>query len=187
MSQCREEGAIRAYLDGELPAADAALLEQHFADCAECGALRVALSARAERIGAFLMDLEGVPATAVLRSAARWKWTAAAAVAAVLALWFVVSNERHPVVSPPISAQAPAAVEIPRAAAPIRPVKPHITAHVPPTRRAAVRAKHVQYYMPLDEEPIDTGTVVRVAFQDGMQADVIVDTAGKPRAIRPLE
>jgi len=63
----------------------------------------------------------------------------------------------------------------------------------PATRFAAAknrtihRAKSLQYYMPLDEEPIETGTVVRVAFQDGMQADVIVDAAGRARAIRPLE
>jgi len=188
MSRCHEEGAIRAYLDGELPAGEAALLEKHLAVCSTCGGLRAELAARADRVGALMMDLEGVPATAVHRSVPRWKWAAAvSAIAAVLALFFVLLNERHPAVTRPISAKAQAPVEFPHAAAPVRPVTAQTTAHVPATRRAAARAKHVQYYMPLDEEPIETGTVVRVAFQDGMQADVIVDTAGRPRAIRPLE
>jgi hypothetical protein len=41
--------------------------------------------------------------------------------------------------------------------------------------------------MALDEEPIDTGLVMRVALPSGMQADVIVDGDGRARAIRPVQ
>ena len=64
-----------------------------------------------------------------------------------------------------------------------------VAAPVLPVRRAAARRARpapVQYYMALDEEPIDTGLVMRVALASGMQADVIVDGDGRARAIRPI-
>ncbi len=46
----------------------------------------------------------------------------------------------------------------------------------------------MQYYLALDDGPIDTGVVMRVAFDGtGMQADVIFDAEGRPRAIRPIK
>jgi hypothetical protein len=53
-------------------------------------------------------------------------------------------------------------------------------------RIQTVSQSPVQYYMALDEEPIDTGLVMRVALPSGMQADVIVDGDGRARAIRPV-
>jgi hypothetical protein len=64
-----------------------------------------------------------------------------------------------------------------------------VSVPVLPVRRAAARRARptpVQYYMALDEEPIDTGVVMRVALPSGMQADVIVDGDGRARAIRPI-
>jgi hypothetical protein len=48
------------------------------------------------------------------------------------------------------------------------------------------RAPKPQYYLALDDQPIETGTVMRVAFESGIQADVIVDSDGRPRAIRAV-
>jgi hypothetical protein len=53
------------------------------------------------------------------------------------------------------------------------------------TRRHAEKPR-VDYYVALDSEPIDSGLVVRVALEDGLLADVIVDEQGRARAVRPL-
>jgi hypothetical protein len=67
---------------------------------------------------------------------------------------------------------------------------------VKPPEIAPARAKSpkrekpqpVQYYLALDDEPIDTGVVMRVALDGtGVQADVIFDSEGRPRAIRTVK
>ena len=52
------------------------------------------------------------------------------------------------------------------------------------TVRPRRRTPQLQYFLAFDEEPIDTGTVMRVALEGGIEADVIVDASGRPRAIR---
>ena len=51
-----------------------------------------------------------------------------------------------------------------------------------------MKPPQVQYYLALDDEPIDTGVVMRVALDGtGIQADVIFDAEGRPRAIRTVK
>jgi hypothetical protein len=51
-----------------------------------------------------------------------------------------------------------------------------------------VKPPQVEYYLALDDEPIDTGIVMRAALDGaGVQADVIFDAEGRPRAIRTIK
>jgi len=184
MNQCWQEGVWRAYLDGELPAGETALGREHLTQCAACAAVHQELAARAARVGAWMTELEGVPAVARRRGPARprWQWAAAGlAVAAALAVAFVLTPKRVQVVETPRVAEFPAAP--PAVAMPISPVAAH---RVSRARTARRRTQPVQYYLALDDEPIDTGTVMRVALASGAEADVIVDSAGRPRAIRAV-
>jgi hypothetical protein len=59
-----------------------------------------------------------------------------------------------------------------------------------PRARSPKRVKppQVEYYLALDDEPIDTGIVMRAALDGaGVQADVIFDAEGRPRAIRTIK
>jgi hypothetical protein len=67
--------------------------------------------------------------------------------------------------------------------APLSPTPAHHASRARVPRR---RTQPVQYYLALDDEPIDTGTVMRVALASGAEADVIVDSEGRPRAIRAV-
>lgn len=191
MSRCWQEGDLRAFIDGELPAAECEILEEHLAGCPACAALQSELAARAGRIGAMMTDLKGMPAVSepAKRSAAGPKWAAAAAaMAAAVGLLFILSHQRPTAQRAPTIAEtavpdkpAPPAAAVRTVAASTAPVQ------APVRGRAVRRARTMQYYIALDEDPIETGMVMRVALEGGGQADVIVDAAGRPRAIRPLE
>jgi hypothetical protein len=52
---------------------------------------------------------------------------------------------------------------------------------------ARSQSPRIQYYVPLDDEPIESGVVVRVSLAaSGLLADVIYDEQGRPRAVRPV-
>jgi hypothetical protein len=50
------------------------------------------------------------------------------------------------------------------------------------------KATPTEYFLALDDDPIDMGVVMRVALDtgDAVQADVIFDADGRARAIRPV-
>jgi hypothetical protein len=107
----------------------------------------------------------------------------AAAAALAFALLPRRSEAPKPVAAPHV---APARPAIEQASAPeVERPEPS-----PPRIKSPKRAKQprVQYYLALDDEPIDTGVVMRVAL-DGtaVQADVIFDAEGRPRAIRTVK
>jgi anti-sigma factor RsiW len=182
MSQCWQEGDWRAYLDGELTTAEMDYGREHLAQCEACGALHREIASRANRVGALLMDLDAAPVMARPAAPARsgWKWAATgAALAAALTMAFVLAPKRVEVAEAP--AVTAAAVTAPTAATVATPV-------VAERRHATVRPRQrrpqLQYFLAFDEEPIDTGTVMRVALEGGIEADLIVDASGRPRAIR---
>jgi anti-sigma factor RsiW len=189
MSQCWQEGTWRAYLDGELPADEMVWGKEHLVKCAECAGLHRELSARAARVGALITELESAPEVVQREvvqgrrsSQPRRRWAVAGlALAAALAAAFVLAPKRVVPVPAPVRAGipvTPAIEEAPLAPAPLK---------RPPARRVIHhRAPQLQYYLALDDEPIDTGTVIRVALASGAEADVIVDSEGKPRAIRAV-
>jgi len=55
-AECRE--LLDAYIDGELPAADAAAVREHIASCAECAREHAALAATSRRIGETLVKYQ---------------------------------------------------------------------------------------------------------------------------------
>ena len=96
MTNCWSEGALRAYLDRELPAGDMKSVAAHLGECSACDALCTELSARAARVFTLLEGL-GEPETALRsmpmpprapsRPPLRWLWPGAAvALAAGLAI-----------------------------------------------------------------------------------------------------
>jgi hypothetical protein len=52
-------------------------------------------------------------------------------------------------------------------------------------RTAGQAAAKVDYYLALDDQPIETGYIMRLDIGD-RQADVIFDGDGNPRAIHPV-
>ena len=186
MTGCLQEGDWRAYLDGELP--DMAGAGEHLTVCAACREVYEEIAGRASRVASLMMDLEAAPVPMVRKAARRpvraWV-TAGMAVAAALAAAFVLAPQRvQTVEAPTMARRAPE----PAAAPPAPPVE--VAVSEPKVSRSRVvrprRAPRPQYYLALDDQPIETGTVMRVAFESGIQADVIVDSDGRPRAIRAV-
>jgi hypothetical protein len=183
MTQCWSEGELRAYLDSELPPGDMQRVAAHLKECAGCSGVCVEVEGRAARISMLLgalpeaepvMQLPSLPR----RSGAAGRW-AAGAVAAALAVAFLSLPKRtEKVVAQPTPAapQARVAPVLPPAA-----VKPAIIRRVVPAKPKP----QLEYYVKLDDEPIETGIVVRVGLDGGqVPADVILGPDGRARAIR---
>jgi anti-sigma factor RsiW len=199
MKECWDEGGLRAYLDRELPLEEMTRIAVHVGGCAECHARYNELAGRVARVAALMEALE-VRAVAsppgppwrrwtMLRRpiAARPVATAVLALAAAAALAFVLLPKRteapKPVVAPHV---APARPVMEQAATPTVETPEPATPRAKSPRR--VKPANVKYYLALDDEPIDTGVVMRVALNGtGVQADVIFDADGRPRAIRTVK
>ena len=185
MTQCWSEGELRAYLDQELPPRDMEQVARHLKECSACGGLYAELDGRAAWLSDLfeaLPDAEPVVNLPQLRQRSRANWRRAAAMAAALAigfLWMQKPQKRILVAAPPTAHVAPPAPGKPTPQ-PAQ-VRPAII-----RRNAPVNPKpQVQYYVKLDDEPIETGVVVRVGLQNGqVPADVILGPDGRPRAIR---
>jgi hypothetical protein len=191
MKECWDEGGLRAYLDRELPPEEMTRIAIHLGGCADCHAQYNQLAGRAARVAALMETLEvrQVAAQPIPAPVPRRHWgTAVLALAATAALAFILVPKRVPapapkqVVAPHVE---PARRAVEQAVAPV--VKLEVS---PPRAKSPKRAKpaEVQYYLALDDGPIDTGVVMRVALDGtGVQADVIFDSEGRPRAIRTIK
>lgn len=199
MKECWSEGELRAYLDRELPPDDLDRVAAHLEQCSRCQALRAGLAARAVRVSTLLEQADpggeayGLPELARLpkpRRGRAWKVGAALAMAAAFTIAFAVhlGQASRPVRQP--STKRPEIAAVPPAPPPVEVAAPVTERRRPvrPRPRAALPRVHTDYFMALDDEPIDTGIVVRVALgPDELKADVIFDPAGRPRAIRPVQ
>jgi hypothetical protein len=105
----------------------------------------------------------------------------AAALAAAVAV--MVWPAKQPVVQPrkpAVMAVVPAAQNAPSRSR----LREKATIRGAPVRK---RSGDVEYYLALDDEPIESGVVVQVTLPDtGLLAEVIYDEYGRPRAVRPL-
>jgi anti-sigma factor RsiW len=201
MSECWDEGGLRAYLDRELPLEEMTRIAVHVGGCAECHARYNELAGRAARVAALMETLQVGPVVSPPAPAQR-RWmqrprpvaTAILALAAAAALAFVLLAKRteapKPELAPHVAPHAtPARTVMEQAAAPSG-AGPWPALSSPPRAKSPRRVKppNVQYYLALDDEPIDTGVVMRVALDGtGVQADVIFDAEGRPRAIRTVK
>jgi hypothetical protein len=197
MTNCWSEGALRAYLDRELSAADMKAVAAHLGECSACDALCTELAGRAARVFALLealpepkiVPMRPVPA----RAPSRWLWPGAAvALAAGLAIASIVVQHRDdpapvavrntpPVVREPLTPEPVATGEI-------RPVTTAQTARpavAKVLRRKPAASPEMDYFVALDDQPIESGVIMRMAIQPGnAQADIVFDPAGRARAIR---
>lgn len=182
MNRCWLEGELRAYVDRELPPEEMAAVEQHLGECSACAAFARELGDRAARVDMLLAALEHAPAVCPQRPVTWHRPVLAAvalvAVAACAAFFFVSTPKRQPAIA--VQAGRPQTVSPP-------------TQRGLPTRAQPARLPHkakrpqLQYYLALDDDPIESGVVVRVSLPDsGLLADVIYDEQGRPRAVRPL-
>ena len=197
MTQCWSEGALRAYLDRELPSEEMQRVAAHLGECTVCDCLCTELAARAAHVSA-LMELLPEWSASIPRPATRreirpmWRrnWIGiAAAVAACLALAVYLLPERNPrkavVVPAPVAAPPPvmAAVEA-MASAPVEmPVETPVLARQP--RRIRPRAPEPNYFVALDDEPFESGVIMRVDVKPGnVQADIVFGPDGRAHAFR---
>ena len=190
MTQCWPEGALRAFLDGELPTGDMQQVAAHLGECRVCDGLCRELAARAAHVSA-LMELlpergEAMPRpVGVPRRRANWIGVAVA-LAAGLAVAAYLLPARHPrqilVRAAPTPAPPPAVAAAAIAPAPARTPEP------PPPRRP--RRVHPTvpepaYFVALDDEPFESGVIMRMDVTPGnVQADIVFGPDGRARAFR---
>jgi hypothetical protein len=194
MSQCWSEGALRAYLDGELPPEDMNLAAAHLEDCPVCNSLCTTLAARAAHVSALvetLVEMQGEPDPVkwprplpVRAHTTQRQWAGAVvALAAGLALAALLVP-KHEVRQPAVTATPPA----PPAFA-VNAVQP---AGVPPAKKRPAQSRSIHraaeamdYFLALDNEPIESGVVMRVGVDPGnLQADIVFGPDGRAHAIR---
>ena len=190
MTQCWPEGALRAYLDGELPGEEMQRVAAHLVECRVCDGLCSELAARAAHVSA-LLDLlpeggEAMPrAAGGARRRANWIGVAVA-LAAGLAVAVYLLPDRHPRevarVQPapaPATAPPPVAAAVERAPAPAEVPVPRRP------RRLAPSAPEPAYFVALDDEPFESGVIMRVDVKPGnAQADIVFGPNGRARAFR---
>ena len=190
MTQCWPEGALRAYLDGELPTGDMQQVAAHLGECRVCDGLCRELAARVAHVSA-LMELlpeqgEAMPRpTGVPRRRANWIGVAVA-LAAGLAVAAYLLPDRHPreTLVRPAPTPAPPAVA---AAAAVTPAPAEAPEPPPPRRPHRVRptAPEPAYFVALDDEPFESGVIMRMDVKPGtVQADIVFGPDGRARAFR---
>ena len=208
MSQCWPEGALRAQLDHELAPEEMDRVAAHLGECAACARLSSELAARAQRVGECLSALpEALPAPplewvtpAPRRTAAgrRWIGLAAALAAGLVLAALLLPRHRPPqkdadagpanvVVSAPGGKLDQANLAEAAGKLPVVMALPARTAVMPRrVRRPMLPVRTVSNeFLALDDEPIETGVVMRVGVEPGnMQADVVFGPDGRAHAIR---
>jgi len=191
MSQCWSEGALRTYLDRELPQPDRELVAAHLAECAECAGMSRNLAARAARVAVWMEALPE-PEMAVpmpLRAMTRRRWMGLAlAIAAGLAVAAMVLPRHKDVVAAPAPSVvlAPPAAVVADAAVVSAPRITAIAAVPKKIRQPKLRLPTVNNrFLALDDEPIETGVIMRVGVEPGnVQADIVFGQDGRAHAIR---
>jgi hypothetical protein len=78
---------------------------------------------------------------------------------------------------------------LPEVAVPVREASVQLPSALPARKPGAQRKKQLrQVFLALDDEPIETGVVIRVALGDaGIPADVVFGADGRARAIRLVD
>ncbi len=198
MNECWDEGALRAYFDREMPPEEMTRIAVHVGACAECHTRYNELAGRAARVSSMMSALAVEPSGAPAAPLPGRRWLrpavlSVAALAAAVALAFIVMP-KQPARQQPVAA--------PRMERVHRPIQAEVTSPEPAAaaEKAPVKGSHArsprpakpaetEYYLALDDEPIDVGVVMRVALDSAaaVQADVIFDAEGRPRAIRPVK
>jgi hypothetical protein len=196
MTECWSEGTLRAYLDRELPSEEMERVAAHLGECTVCDGLCTELAGRAAHVSA-LMELlpEWTAATPrpVVEAKRRPNWIGiAVAVAACLALAAYLRPNRRP---PEIAVAAPPAVAPSPSIAFAPPSVAAVTTDIPPApvertatrrpRRVRPPAPETAYFVALDDEPFESGVIMRMDVKPGkVQADIVFGPDGRAHAFR---
>jgi hypothetical protein len=176
----------------------------HLGECAECARLSAELAARAGRVGAQLEallealpealpvpPLEWVtPETRRATGGRRWAGVAAALAAGLVLAALLLPRHQDAAavaVPAPVAASALPPNMAEHTAQPLIVVAPARTAALPrKVRRPLLPVRTVNNeFLALDDEPIETGVVMRVGVEPGnVQADVVFGPDGRAHAIR---
>ena len=194
MTQCWPEGALRAYLDRELPTEDMQRVAAHLGKCTVCDGLCTELAARAAHVSALLELLpewSGTMPRAATPAKRRATWVGiAVALAACLAVAAYLIPDRRPWEARLLPAPAPAAPPVAAAvaeiaAAPVEPLAPQSPHRPRRPRRVRPTAPEPAYFVALDDEPFDSGVIMRVGVKPGnLQADIVFGPDGRAHAFR---
>jgi len=190
--QCISEGDLRAWLDRELEPAELETVATHLNECEACRALSDELSARATLVMSALAEL---PATQRRPRPASWRWAVpvAAMAACLLMALLMWPGKKHDVVPDATGGHPPqgnqhAVASTPSVVLPLR--RRTVVPKVIPVAAAqpfVAQPFVAQPFVALDDEPIETGVVMRVSSESGgFKADVIVGPDGRAHAIRIL-
>jgi Putative zinc-finger len=192
MTECWAEGKLRAYLDRELPAEELERVAFHLAECDECARAVAEMNARASWVGEMMGTLSAAE-TAPRRARKPWRWiAAAAALAAGIAIGVVVWRQAavqpvaFTVASDPVKSAAAAPAPETTGLRPVDriPSGPQV-ANLPHKRHTRKPAQPDDAFVALDDEPFDTGVVLRMALGPAqVPADVLVGPDGRAHAIR---
>lgn len=204
MTQCWQEGALRAYLDGELPPEDVERVAAHLGNCTVCDSLFTELSGRAAHVSALLELLPDadfvVPhAPSLPHRGANWVSIAVALAAGLaLAAYLLPARQPRAMLVPPGPASVPAPTATAAAALTLaknpaltgamnRAMTPVPVERFAPRRprRVSQNAPDPNYFVALDDEPFESGVIMRVDVTPGnVQADIVFGPDGRARAFR---
>jgi hypothetical protein len=179
------EGELRAWLDRELSPPEMEAIERHLTECRQCSALSEALSSRAAYVGAVMGALQHMPQVPMrARQTVPHRVIAAALVLAAACLLLTIFMHKRPQpVARPVAPATCCTVLATASPPPLMPPSSQVRASV----RRVIARNQVGYYLALDDDPIESGVVLRVTLpESGLLADVIFDEQGRPRAVRPL-
>ncbi|MEO8373466.1 MAG: zf-HC2 domain-containing protein [Candidatus Solibacter sp.] len=196
MTKCWSEGELRAYLDRELSTGDMQQVAAHLGECTACDCLCTELAGRAAHVSA-LMDLLPEWEGASIRLPARpvvvtvkpqqhaWVGLAVALAAGLAAAVYLM-----PKPAPQVAAIRPAPVTpaIAPQATPAELALVPESVDEPAPRRVRKARKAVpdrEYFIALDNEPFESGVIMRVDVKPGnVQADVVFGPDGRAHAFR---
>src|ERR1035437_2769351 len=193
MTQCWPEGALRAYLDRELPTEDMQRVAAHLGECTVCDGLCTELAARAAHVSALkeLLPVWGGtvphPASPARTAHRRPNWIGiAVALAAGLAVAAYLLPDRHPREAFVLRAPVPTPAA-PPVAVTVAEMTPAVAEGLAPRRPRRVRpaAPEPAYFVALDDEPFESGVIMRVDVKPGnVQADIVFGPDGRAHAFR---
>jgi anti-sigma factor RsiW len=197
MKECWRDGDLRAFLDRELSPADTERVTAHLAECHECEARYDEIAGRAGLVSGLLESLAELEPVAPLRRVQpvrqwrRWAGAGAAIAAGIAIAALLLSKQAEtPIVQAPSPSRSVA--EAPATQSPA--VTPALSASAmqpvpaPARPRLGVKPRRQlprDVFLALDDEPIETGIVVRMTLgEDEIPADVVFGKDGRARAIR---
>jgi Putative zinc-finger len=155
---CEYSGRLIAWIDGELPGEEAADVEWHVGQCAEC---RQAVKEYAEVSGAFLAGYEAAMTSQPRPKTSLWALCGAAAAAAILVVAIVLAQPRTEQFS--IQLQPP-------------PHAPAVAFEKPPGPIARVRSRHSATHTPVRPPWI----VVEPSVEVALPADALFPPGAVP-------